>query len=207
MATADDLIVAFARTDGDLAAARRVARRFADSADDGTVAELLRSEDRGARLVAVVLLVQTARGGRTVDASEEYLAVLRAERLDDEELVDVGAEVLVGERYVTEGTGPLFALAKSDVVWVRRAVLVGALAFVKRGDADTALAIAGRLTRERNPAVQSALGVLLRETGKRASEPALVAFLERNARALGPVALELATQHLAATDAERFAQR
>lgn len=95
----------------------------------------------------------------------------------------------------------MFALAKSDVALVRRAAVVATLAFAKQGDAEVPLAVAGRLVRERGEVVQSALGRVLRETGKRASQDALVAFLERQGRFLGRAALETATEHL--PDAER----
>jgi len=194
-ATAEDVLVAFARTEGDVAAARRVARRFADL-DEGERSALLWSEDTGARLLAVVLLVQAMRERPDPELTDEYLAAARAERLDRADLVDIAAEELVGAPLVGGSTGPLFALVKSDVAWVRRIAVVATLAFVKQGDAEVPLAIAGRVVRERGETVQSALGWVLREVGKRASEPALVAFLEQQGRSLTRGALETATEHL-----------
>ena len=128
----------------------------------------------------------------------------RAERLDALELVDLAAEELVGAPLVGGSTGPLFALAKSDVAMVRRIAVVATLAFAKHGEADVPLAIAGRLVRERSEVVQSALGWVLRETGKRASAEALVTFLERNGRFLSPAARATATEHLAPADRDRL---
>jgi 3-methyladenine DNA glycosylase AlkD len=199
-ADAEAVLAAFARTPGDVAAARRVARQFADL-DAGERSALLWSEDPGARLVAVLLLVQAMRRTPDPELTDEYLSAAKAERFEDPVLVDLGAEELVGAPLVGGSTGPLFALAKSDVAMVRRIAVVATLAFVKQGDADVPLAIAGRLVRERSDTVQSALGWVLRETGKRASEPALVTFLERNARFLTPAARATATEHL--PDAER----
>ncbi|WP_159736694.1 hypothetical protein, partial [Arthrobacter sp. 9V] len=54
---AEAVLAAFARTTGDVAAARRVARQFHDL-DEGERSALLWSEDDGAKLVAVLLLVQ-----------------------------------------------------------------------------------------------------------------------------------------------------
>ncbi|PZE86761.1 DNA alkylation repair protein [Curtobacterium sp. MCBD17_032] len=201
--TAEDVIAAFARTAGDVAAARRIARQYGDL-DPAERSALLWSEDPGARSVAVVLLVQAARDRADPDLTDEYLSALRAERLDDPLLVDIAAEQLVGVPLLGGSTGPLFALAKSDVALVRRAAVVATLAFVKQGDADVALAVVGRLVRERGDTVQSALGWVLRETGKRASEPGLVAFLERQGRFLGRSALETATEHLPPAERDRL---
>lgn len=202
-ADAEAVLAAFARTDGDVAAARRVARQFADL-DEGERSALLWSEEPGARLVAVLLLVQAARERPDPELTEEYLVAAKAERFEDPVLVDLAAEELVGAPLVGGSTGPLFALVKSDVAMVRRIAVVATLAFAKRGDAEVPLAIAGRLVRERSDTVQSALGWVLRETGKRASEAALVAFLERSGRLLTPAALLTATEHLSAAERDRL---
>ena len=202
-ADAEAVLAAFARTDGDVAAARRVARQFADL-DEGERSALLWSDDPGARLVAVLLLVQAARERRDPELTEEYLAAAKAERFEDPVLVDLAAEELVGAPLFGGSTGPLFALVKSDVAMVRRIAVVATLAFAKRGDAEVPLAIAGRLVRERTDTVQSALGWVLRETGKRASEAALVTFLERSGRLLTPAALVTATEHLPAAERDRL---
>ncbi len=200
---AEAVLTAFARTPGDVAGARRVARRFADL-DEGERSALLWSDDAGARLVAVVLLVQAMRAEPDPELTDEYLAAAKAERFEDPVLVDVAAEELVGAPLVGGSTGPLFALAKADVAMVRRIAVVATLAFAKQGDAEVPLAIAGRLVRERSETVQSALGWVLRETGKRASEPALVAFLERNGRFLTPAARATATEHLPPAERDRL---
>ncbi len=96
-ASAEDVLVAFARTPGDVAAARRVARQFADL-DAGERSALLWSEDPGARLVAVVLLVQAMRARPDAELTDEYLAAAKSERFDDTTLVDLAAEELVGAR-------------------------------------------------------------------------------------------------------------
>lgn len=200
---AEAVLAAFARTSGDVPAARRVARQFADL-DAGERSALLWSEDSGARLLAVLLLVQAMRAHPDPELTDEYLSAAKAEQFDDVALVDLGAEELVGAPLVGGSTGPLFALAKSDVAMVRRIAVVATLAFAKQGDAEVPLAIAGRLVRERNETVQSALGWVLRETGKRASEATLVAFLERNGRFLATAARQTATEHLPPSDRERL---
>ena len=200
---AEAVLMAFARTSGDVPAARRVARQFA-GLDDGERSALLWSEDPGARLVAVLLLVQAMRERPDPELTDEYVSVAKAERFEDTALVDLAAEELVGAPLVGGSTGPLFALVKSDVAMVRRIAVVATLAFVKQGDAEVPLAIAGRLVRERSETVQSALGWVLRETGKRASEPALIAFLERSGRLLTPAALRTATEHLPTAERDRL---
>jgi hypothetical protein len=196
--TVEDLIHALVRAPEDLGGARRVARSFA-TLDDGDVDALLWNEPYRPRLVAVLLLVQRFRDGSDTvrhDVLDRYLVAARNERIDSRELVDVSAEHIVGAWYLDRGTGPLFALAKSDVVWERRIALMAVMAWVKRGDADTPLELAGRLVRENGEDVQTALGLVLREVGKRADEAALRTFLDRHASRIGSTALRIATEHL-----------
>lgn len=204
--TAEDVVGALARTPGDLAAARRVARRFADL-DDGEVSALLWSEVADARLVALLLLVQRFREGDDATRAlvrDDYTVAARNERVDSDVLVDVSAEHIVGAWLVERPRGPLFALAKSDVVWERCIAITATLAFVKRGEATTALDIAGRLVRERNEHVRRAVALVLREVGKRASHEELVAFLEANAAAMDRELVSAATEHLPAAVQARF---
>ncbi|WP_162236678.1 DNA alkylation repair protein [Curtobacterium sp. Leaf261] len=191
----------------DLAAARRVARSVG-TIDDATVDDLLWSEAHGLRLVAVLALVQRFRAGDDATRAavlERWLDAARAERLDSRELVDLGAEQIVGEWYVDRPRNAMFALAKSDVVWVRRAAVMATLSFVKRGDASTSLDIAGRLVRERGDDVQTAVGLVLREVGKRADHDALLAFLDRYATMMRPATRTAAIEHLGPVERERYA--
>jgi 3-methyladenine DNA glycosylase AlkD len=197
-ATIEDLIHALVRAPEDLGGARRVARAFG-ALDDGDVDALLWNEPYRPRLVAVLLLVQRFREGSEAerrDVLERYLAAARGERIDTRELVDVSAEHIVGAWYLDHGTGPVFALAKSDIVWERRIALLATMAWVKRGDAGTPLDVAGRLVRENSEDIQTALGLVLREVGKRADERALRGFLDDNAARMGATALRIATEHL-----------
>ncbi|WP_066516425.1 DNA alkylation repair protein [Curtobacterium ammoniigenes] len=199
MRQAEDVIRALARTDGSVAAARRVARQAA-ALPDPEVDAIIWTGERGLRLVAVLLLVHRFRGGDDTvrsDVLERWQTALHAECLDSADLVDVSAEHILGAWYVDRNPNPLFALAKSDIVWERRAAVRAGQAFVKRGDAATALALAERLVRERGLLVQEPLGVLLREVGKRGPDGALQQFLRAQAGRLGPVAAAMASDAVA----------
>lgn len=130
------------------------------------------------------------RRGDAVQRGEEFerfLVWLQAELLDGPDLVDGCAEHVVGEQHVGRPPGPLFALAKSDVVWARRTALLAGLALVKHGDADTPLALVERLARERSPIIQEALVRLLHETARRAPEPTAALLDRAGARWPAPV--------------------
>lgn len=190
----------------DMPAARRIAKRFGDL-DPGTIDALLWNEVHEARMIALLVLVAQFRAGADADRErivEQYLTAARLERVNNWDLVDASAEFIVGEWLLDKPRGPLFALAKSDILWERRIALVATLAFIKAGDATTTLELAERMLRERTDLIQKALGWMLREVGKRVSRELLVAFLDEHAAAMGRTALSYATEHLAPEDRARY---
>ena len=196
MPTAADLIDALAVASD----TRRVARRFVDL-PPGELDSLLWSEDHAHRLAAVMVM---AMQPLTVERVEGYLAAARAERIDSAELVDASAEPILGPWLLDRPRNLLFSLAKSDVVWERRIAIMATLHFLRAGDDTTTLEIAEKLVRERSEPIQQSVGLLLREVGKRVSEPHLLEFLERNAGRMPRTMLERATEHLGADARERY---
>ncbi len=202
VAGANDVVAALTRATDD-ASRRRVARRFA-ALPSHEVDGLLWSEEREHRLTALLILVEQYRaGGQPQAIVEQLLDAVRAERVDDEELVAVVAEPILGDAHATGSRNVFFQLAKSDVVWVRLLSILATGVFVKQGDVTTTLELAERLGRERHPAMRHAVGVLLRAVGRRAPAE-LVAFLERVGRRLPRDVVERAVENLAPAEAERL---
>lgn len=202
MAGADDVSRALIRATDD-ASRRRVARRFA-SLPAAEVDTLLWSEHRDDRLTALLILVEQYRaGGDTAAIVEQVLDAARAERVDDEELVAVVAEPILGDAHREGSRNAFFQLAKSDIVWVRMLALLATGVFVKAGDPSTTLELAERLARERHPGMRHVSGTMLRTIGKR-MPGALIPFLERTARRLPRDVVHTAVEHLPAEQAERI---
>jgi 3-methyladenine DNA glycosylase AlkD len=197
---------ALAVASGDLAGARRVARSFA-RLDEADIDGLFWSEDERERLVAVLVLEAQFRAGNDGDRArivEQFLTAVRLERVDSPALLDEAAETIVGEWFLDRARGPLFALAKSDIVWDRRAAVVASMTLAKRGDGAGALEIAERMIRERSELIQEPLGRLLREAGKRADGRLLVDLLDRVAERMPRATLAVAIENLGAADRARF---
>ncbi|WP_395245150.1 DNA alkylation repair protein [Agromyces sp. MMS24-K17] len=189
---------------------RTVARRFADlplaEAD-----RLLESPFHEHRMCALVIGVERfRRAGRArtrddalrADLHEAYLQHLAAGHVDNWDLVDVSAEVLVGEPCflpapAADPVPPLVArLVASDSLWERRVAMISTFAATKAGDARPALAVAERLIDDREDLIRKAVGWMLREVGKRVDRAALTGFLDGYAARLSRVSLSYATEHL-----------
>lgn len=183
----------------------------------GEQALLLASDVHEHRITALLIMVrqfQAASRPRTRDDAvrvalhEAYLAAVRGGRVNNWDLVDSSAPVLVGEFLLEagRGDGPLLdGLVASASLWERRVAVLATLAFIKAGDAGPILRLAPRLLDDREDLMHKAVGWMLREVGKRVDRGALVGFLDEYAPRMPRTMLSYATEHLA--PAERAAYR
>lgn len=198
---------------------RAVVRRFTEL-PPAEVDELLDSPIHEHRLAALLVMVaQFGRASRTRTRDEAarlrlhdaYLAAVRRGRVDNWDLVDSSAEVLVGEVLFTsapvEQVEPALVveLAASPSVWPRRVAVLATFAATKAGDARPALAISERLLDDRHDLIHKAVGWMLREAGKRVDRDELTRFLDEHAARMPRTMLSYATEHL--TPDERTAYR
>lgn len=183
----------------------------------GEQAVLLASDVHEHRMTALLIMVRQFRSAsrpRTRDDAaraalhEAYLGAVRAGRVNNWDLVDSTAPILVGEFLLQSGRGddPLLdRLAASASLWERRVAVLATLAFIKAGDAGPILRLAPRLLADREDLMHKAVGWMLREVGKRVDRGALVGFLDEYAPRMPRTMLSYATEHL--TPGERAAYR
>ena len=199
---------------------RAVAKRFAGLPLDG-VAELLASPVHEHRLCALVVLVgrfDRASARRTRDDADRariasfYLAVVRAGRVDNWDLVDASADRILGSWLLDPGStdgavgaaldrpGPpgdvLDELAASPRLWERRVAVMSTFAFLKAGDGEPTLLLAERLLDDPHDLIHKAVGWMLRELGKRVGRDELTGFLDAHAARMPRTMLSYATEHL-----------
>jgi 3-methyladenine DNA glycosylase AlkD len=184
---------------------RAIAKRFAQL----TLAEidaLLDSEVHEHRLAGLILLngaFARASAARSRDDDERerlaafYLAAVRRGRVNNWDLVDASAEVVLGEYLFDRPRVLLFELAESDSLWWRRVAVLSSFAFIKHGDASTTLELAALLLNDHEDLMHKAVGWMLREVGKRVDRSLLVGFLDEHAPAMPRTMLSYATEHLA----------
>src|SRR5690606_18698628 len=111
------------------------------------------------------------------------------------DLVDLGAQHVVGAWLLDKPREPLYRLAASDFWPERRTALVACFAFVRGGELADALRLAGQLAADGEDYVQKAVGWLLRSVGD-ADPAALGAFLDEHAARMSRPALRAATEKL-----------
>jgi 3-methyladenine DNA glycosylase AlkD len=159
-----------------------------------TVAALLRSPWHEARTLALLMLVRqysTADEAGREAIHRLYLANTRY--INNWDLVDVSAALIVGAHLDGRG-GPLLGrLARSADLWERRIAIVATHHFIRLGRFDETFRIAKRLLDDREDLIHKATGWMLREVGKR-DRAALERFLNAHAPRMPRTALRYAIE-------------
>ncbi|MFC6356129.1 DNA alkylation repair protein [Luethyella okanaganae] len=183
---------------------RVVAKRFG-SLPLREIDLLLDSEVHEHRLTGVIVAsaqFERASGPRFCDDAVRaglaawYLAVVRRGRVNNWDIVDSSAPVILGGWLFDRSRAVLFELAGSDILWHRRVGMIATQGFIDRGDASTSLELAAVLRDDREDLIQKAVGWMLREVGKRVDRALLIAFLDEHASRMPRTELSYATEHL-----------
>jgi 3-methyladenine DNA glycosylase AlkD len=127
-------------------------------------------------------MVRRCRAGDETERARIYRAYLDHTRyVSNWDLVDASAPGIVGEWLATRSRNPLYRLARSRSLWERRIAIIATAAFIRRGETRDTLRLATLLLNDDHDLIHKAVGWMLRETGTRASRPALERFLAANA--------------------------
>lgn len=149
---------------------RKLSRKH-DALPVEAVESLLRSAYHEDRLTALLILVR--RFSRADEPEREtiynlYLA--NTSRINNWDLVDASAPYIIGCYLSTRDRGPLARLAVSPLLWERRMAIISTFHFIRAGDFDDTLKIAGMLLEDPEDLIHKAVGWMLREVGKRSLE-------------------------------------
>jgi 3-methyladenine DNA glycosylase AlkD len=165
------------------------------------IESLLESPVHEARAGAVKIMAKQATDKRATQDHRRALYDLylrRMDRIDDWDLVDLGAWDVVGRYLLDRPRDILYELAGSADRWERRTAMLATLAFVRHGQLDDTFGLAERLVDDPEDLVQKPVGACLREAGKQ-DRPRLLAFLDAHAATMPRTALRFAIERLDAS--------
>jgi 3-methyladenine DNA glycosylase AlkD len=166
------------------------------------VEKLMMSRVHEERAVALFILV--AQFERAPDEKIFQLYRKRMAYVNNWDLVDLSAPAIVGGWLAEQPRGLLDTLAQSKVLWYRRIAMVATFYFIRRGEWQDAIRIAGRLVKDEHDLIHKAVGWMLREVEKRASAEALERFLRRHAATMPRTMLRYAIERLTPAEKERW---
>jgi 3-methyladenine DNA glycosylase AlkD len=136
------------------------------------VEKLFNSPFHEARLCAAIILNLQFKAAKKSQVRKKifdfYLKQVRAERVNNWDLVDVTAPIigayLVGEN---DPYPILKKLARSKSLWERRLAIIFTFAFIRAGELDPTIAISEKLLKDEHDLIHKAVGWMLREAGKK----------------------------------------
>lgn len=174
-----------------------LAKEFIEMAPD-EIEKLLDSPIHEARAGALSIMGQQARRRKTTDARRKELFDLyirRHDRVNNWDLVDLGALYVVGTYLVDKPRKILYKLARSKNLWERRTAIVGTGHLIRQGDVADTFKIAKMLLKDDEDLIHKATGWMLRTAG--GSDPGqLLAFLDQHAANMPRTALRYAIEKL-----------
>jgi 3-methyladenine DNA glycosylase AlkD len=133
-----------------------------------------------------------------------YLKQVKAERVNNWDLVDVSAPI-IGQYLIGLGSSNqlLLKLARSKSLRQRRVAIVFTFAFIREGIPQPTLLVAQVLLRDEQDLIHKATGWMLREMGKR-NPIELRRFLEKNVSVMPRTMLRYAIEKFSSTERKRW---
>ena len=186
---------------------RAIEKKHRKTVSIEAAAGLLASDWHDERLLALVILVEKFK--RTDPASRtniHRLYLKMKSRINNWDLVDVSAPVLVGQHLVERGRNPyelLLPLVRSRRLWDRRIAMLSTFAFLRAGDFGPTLRLSELLLEDKEDLMHKASGWMLREVGKR-DELVLRGFLDTFAARMPRTMLRYAIERLPERDRRAY---
>jgi len=174
-----------------------LAKEFIDMPPD-EIEKLLQSPVHEVRAGALSIMDKQGRRKKTPESRRKELFDLylrRKDRIDNWDLVDLGAAYVVGRYLFDKPRDILYKLARSDSLWERRTAIVATSYFIRQGDLSDTFEIAEILLDDDQDLIHKATGGWLRETGRK-DRRRLLSFLDEHAATMPRTALRYAIEHL-----------
>ena len=190
---------------------REIVKKYAIKLEFPDIQKLLDSKIHESRLIALLILVdkyeQDKNAVRRQKIVDFYLK--NTKRINNWDLVDLSVYKILGDWLLInqEKTKILDKLALSKNLWERRIAIISTYAFLKKGETAQTIRLAEKLLGDSHDLIHKAVGWMLREMGKRVSEPELLKFLDKNKAKMPRTALRYALERLTPEQREYYLKK
>ncbi|MBN1378429.1 MAG: DNA alkylation repair protein [Gammaproteobacteria bacterium] len=132
------------------------------------ITELLKSSYHEERLFSLLLLVEKFRIGTNDEKQTICRLYLDHTRyINNWDLVDSSAHLIVGSWLENKNKSAIYALAKSENLWERRIAIISTFWFIRKNKFADTLKVSRLLIHDTEDLIHKAVGWMLREIGKR----------------------------------------
>lgn len=168
--------------------------------------KLLESPIHEFRAGAVSIMDKASRSKKLPhDRRKEFfdLYVRRHDRINNWDLVDLGALHLVGMYLYDKPREILYRWAQSDNIWERRSGIVGTAYLIRQHDLDDTFKISEILVNDKHDLIHKGVGWMLRFAGNR-DRKRLLTFLDKHAATMPRTMLRYAIEKFEKSDREHY---
>jgi len=168
--------------------------------------KLLESPIHEARAGALSIMGKQARSKKTSEARRKELFDLyirRHDRVNNWDLVDLGALYIVGIYLIDKPRDILYKLARSKNIWERRTAIVGTGQLIRQGEVADTFKIAEILVKDEHDLIHKATGWMLRSAGE-VDRKRLLTFLDKHAATMPRTLLRYSIEKLYKKQREHY---
>jgi 3-methyladenine DNA glycosylase AlkD len=170
------------------------------------IEKLLESDIHEARAGAMSIIDKWSREKKIPEniRKEHFdLYIRRHDRINNWDLVDLGALNAIGNYLYDKPRDILYKLAGSDSIWERRTAILGTTYFIRKNDLDDTFRIAEILVNDKEDLIHKAVGWMLRFTGDKDMER-LKTFLDKHAATMPRTMLRASIEKLPKEEKEHY---
>jgi 3-methyladenine DNA glycosylase AlkD len=149
---------------------RKVANKFSSTTSKEVIIELLHSPFHEERLTGVFILCNKFNEAKKKGKEKEWydLYLKMAERINNWDLVDASAHIIVGQYLEDKDRSVLYKLAKENSLWKNRIAVVATWHFIrKNSDLKDILQLSEIMLTHKHDLMHKATGWMLREGWKK----------------------------------------
>jgi 3-methyladenine DNA glycosylase AlkD len=170
---------------------RVLAKQF-ETLAHSEIQQLIRSVLHEERLLALLILTRQYKKNKQ---AVYQLYVDNLMYVNNWDLVDVSAHLIMGQHLLNQDRTILLKLACSEVMWNRRVAMVATWQFIRNNQFDWTVKIVEILLNDKHELIHKAAGWMLREAGKRDVQ-VLLSFLDKHATYMPRTMLRYAIEKL-----------
>ena len=180
---------------------RKVANKFSSTTSKEVIIELLHSPFHEERLTGVFILCnkfnEAKKSGKEKEWYDLYLKM--AERINNWDLVDASAHIIVGQYLEDKDRSILYKLAKENSLWKNRIAVVATWHFIrKNSDLKDILQLSEIMLTHKHDLMHKATGWMLREGWKKDAKQ-IEKFLDKFATQMPRTMLRYAIEKMEET--------
>lgn len=177
---------------------RKVAKQHVASTSKETIVELLYSPYHEERLTGVIIICYKFNEAKKIGKEKEWydLYIKMAEHINNWDLVDVSAHVIVGQYLEDKDRSILYKLAKDKSLWKNRIAVVATWHFIRKNhDLKDILQLSEIMLTHEHDLMHKATGWMLREGWKKDAKQ-IEKFLDRFATQMPRTMLRYAIEKM-----------